>query len=81
MVERVARAVRGVTPPGYGLYDAESEAFARAALQAMLEPTEEMIEAGVRATGNTPWDWSKLDTMKAAFNAAIQAALSEPGVK
>lgn len=45
MVERVARAIEGVhdLPPGV------AERFARAAIQAMREPTEDVVIAGCTA--------------------------------
>ena len=61
MIERVARAIRDCDPSAGATY----EQAARAAIEAMREPTEAMLEA---AFGNDPTLWSRM----------IDASLEEP---
>lgn len=46
MVERVAHAIKAKVPFGYGMTDAETLQYARAAIEAMREPTEAMLDNG-----------------------------------
>lgn len=46
MVERVALAIKSKVPFGYGMTDAETLEYARAAIEAMREPTEAMLDEG-----------------------------------
>lgn len=87
MVERVARAIAWAELPDYakavttqdGMYvDPSYSLIARAAIEAMREPTDEMLIAG------TPWyhdNWRKAhvreDTsMEAIWQAMLDAALT-----
>lgn len=80
MIERVARAMYEVTPfkETEGGYDSQSETYrkmceilARAAIEAMLEPTDEMIGAFHRLTDD---NGSVLVTT--GYRAMIEAALN-----
>ena len=98
MVERVARAlcVAGHIPEGCGWTDDEKREFAdehwrawekeaRAAIQAMREPTDAMIEAGAIATKDVSRDdqgrrvttYLAIDRISAAYRSQIDAALAE----
>lgn len=46
MIERVARAIYVKVPYGYGMTGAETLEYARAAIEAMREPTEAMRDGG-----------------------------------
>lgn len=64
MIERVGRAICTYTPPCY-----KCRYKAKAAIEAMREPTEEMIEAGRHEDGEY--------TAKVIYCAMIDAALKE----
>jgi len=68
MIERMGRSMAGVEG-GPMFY----ERLARAALTALLEPSDDMIEAGRDAVR----DGAYYSDVQAAFCAAIQAALDE----
>lgn len=52
---------------------------ARAALEAMREPTEEMLaEWAFSTTGNTDWNSVDDDQMRRAWRAMIDGALKDP---
>jgi len=59
MLERAAKAILAKVPFGY-MNEAEAVVYARAALEAIREPDEAMIEAGCLAAqdgvGCTPWN-------------------------
>lgn len=66
MIETVARAIRAKVPVGYGMTEDESLDYARAAIEAMREPTDAMVGAG-------QWE---IDPV-AMFQNMIDAALNE----
>ena len=74
MVERVATAIqrtfkeRGALQPSMQ----EARVMARAAIEAMREPTEEMVDAGFPAINNYPAPYNQ---MKFGYQAMIDAAL------
>ena len=68
MVERVARAVQPIADPGGHWTTCED--IARAAIEAMREPTEGMIQAGWTTNGY------RGDMTKAEWSAMIDAALA-----
>lgn len=70
MIERVAREIR-IANAGEYTSVAASEILARAAMEAMLEPTESMNFAG-SIIGDYPWDGKKPSRV---FSAMILAAL------
>ena len=78
MVERVARHIAGIA---WGDIDDETRQFwlarARAAIAAMREPTEPMIEAGFGA-GARRCDGILFEDFAKAWRAMIDAALAEP---
>lgn len=89
MVERVARAIRAVMRREDDTEPTVETRYARAAIEAMREPTEEMIEDGCRAIYGPTWD-GPLDKMpgpemkdvwrkypRLSFPAMIDAALKE----
>ena len=88
MIGRVARAILSKVPSGYGMTEAESIDYAKAAIEAMREPTEEMVEAGGTANYGHPREdaveWAKEEKWDAAaheavflYTAMIDAALQE----
>lgn len=83
MIERVARAIYEVSPfrDTAGEYDEQSEIYRRmcrlfavAAIEAMREPTDGMIEAGVTAD----YGRSLGERVQNCHYAMIDAALEEP---
>jgi hypothetical protein len=71
MVERVARALRAACRKEYGSdwnYEV-AWAFARAAIEAMEEPTPEMCDAGMAPN---------VDGIGSMYRAMLRAALKEP---
>lgn len=62
MIERVAEAIKNCKEDGYN-------AVARAAIEAMREPTKTMLKAGMREQGTT---------LQAEYIAMIDAALIWP---
>lgn len=78
MVERVAQELRnaaGMAVDGpYNLSKADSEYLARAAIEAMREPTEAMIEEG--SGERDEWPGCKI-----VWSCMLDAALSTPDVK
>ncbi len=82
MVERVAAAIIRRNDFDFYMSADEAKAFARAAIEAMREPTEEILEAGYNAPTGA---WSEhVDNrhelirarMQPAWRAMIDAALS-----
>ena len=73
MIERVARAIAEANMEDFDETPFLHEAMAIAAIEAMGEPTDEMIEAGVTA------DWGKTLGSRATgtYRAMIHAALNE----
>jgi hypothetical protein len=45
MVKKVAAAIRAKVPYGYGMTDAETVEYARAAIEALMEPTPALLAA------------------------------------
>ena len=91
MVERVAKAIKATRECAYDIFPCENcnVSFdrygagciftARAAIEAMREPTEAMMKAGNSAaydSQGSPSDWLGCD-MDAVFRAMITAALGE----
>lgn len=76
MVERVKKAITGITGEHYGDYD---ERIARAAIEAMrIGLTKAMMEAGCEAYANgNPDEYPSPSGMEAAFEAMISAALKD----
>lgn len=83
MIEKVARAIEPLTEVGVGvslvkLSTKQNEVIAKAAITAMLEPTDEMVGAGLQKAivcgeARTPLD----ATTALVYTAAIQQALKE----
>ncbi len=71
MIERVARAIYADLPIGH----AEARACARAAIEAMREPTPEMVKAGLLASCLDPNDQTNQDTQPLVWQAMLSAAL------
>jgi len=72
MIERVAQAILAKVPLGYGMTIAESDEYARAAIEAMREPTEAMVDAFVwYGHGKTIGDVARI-----GWQSMIDAALS-----
>lgn len=70
MVEKVAIAIRNVNETTVGLtYSELTREMARAAIEALMEPTESMLDAGDAADG--------YDVYVGVWAAMIQAALKE----
>ena len=70
MVEKVAIAIRNVNETTVGLtYSELTREMARAAIEALMEPTEAMLDAGDAADG--------YDVYVGVWTAMIQAALKE----
>ena len=70
MVEKVAAAIRNVNETTSGLtYSDLTREMARAAIAAMMEPTEAMLDAGDAADG--------YDVYVGVWTAMVQAALKE----
>jgi len=74
-VEEVARAIRAKVPVGYGMTESEALDYARAAIEAMQGPTEDMVDAGVAADLGE----DSYDMVSFAYRAMIDAALNEEG--
>ena len=73
MVERIASAIRNSTP---GFMRAETaEAIARVAIEAMLIPTQPMIDAGQEHVQDNAFDRERASTI---WDAMISAALAQP---
>lgn len=72
MVERVARAMQAVDDDLGGaieLSDGEARALAVAAIKAMREPTDAMVDSAA--------DFATLGTIKCVWSASIDAAINE----
>lgn len=72
MIERVARAIQGCDSSAGATY----EQAARAAIEAMREPTDAMVDCAVDAIDQIP-TWANLEIVFAAHAAMINAALLE----
>lgn len=70
MIEKVATAILAKTPVGYGMTQSEANDYARAAIEAMREPTEEMLDVGHIHAGT-------VDDAYVCFTTMIDAALAE----
>lgn len=75
MVERVARAICEASGETFDICPGIHMDAARAAIEAMMEPTEEMVKAGMDANprGRTISD----SDLTAIYRAMFQAALKE----
>jgi len=86
MIERVVAAIDRVglefinEHPMTGWADVPSEVFARAAIEAMREPTSQMVEVG----GVRPIEWSRVVSVQDTYDLArvkwremIDAALAD----
>ena len=67
-IEKVARAIRARVPAGYGMTEAESMDYARAAIETLVAPTEEMVLAG--------WDQLSREPSPHAAEACWQAMIA-----
>jgi hypothetical protein len=67
MVERVADAILAIVPVGYGMTKPEARDYARAAIEALREPTDRMVWTANRL--NHPRDRDVWITM---CDAALQ---------
>lgn len=77
MVEKLALAFLAMDPPEGDAMDGY-RALARKALETMREPTEAMVNAGMRAyDGATTGQWASEGPIAAAFKAMLDAALTE----
>jgi hypothetical protein len=85
MIEQVAKAILARVPLGYGMTEAEAREYATAALEALQEPTPEMLAMMVGYTdfyleeavgGGTPDGYAR--EMKTAWGVAIDVALGKP---
>lgn len=79
MIERVARAMRDADYR-HGVLWEEYKPLARAAIKAMREPTEAMVEAGINALCDceAPVPISgRREVVTAIYRAKIDAALEE----
>ena len=83
MVERVARDIKARVPVGYGMTDGEALEYARAAIEAMREPTEAMQVAGGLKYETMLFEGESTGVIfkdvGIAFTSMIDAALSPPG--
>ena len=73
MIERVAQTLADVNELDYDEFPEQHNALARAAINAMREPTDAMLSAGGRAILNADEDWKS----NASWRAMIDAALNE----
>lgn len=76
MVERVARALATARLCSAAVPDEEDRIAARAAIEAMRQPTEGMIEAGLSRAGDlieagTSTDYLVSETLQAVIDAAL----------
>lgn len=69
MIERAAKAIKDRVPSDYGMTQKEAEMYARAAIEAMREPTYTMIAALGVSIRSHPEAYS-------AYQGMIDAALS-----
>ena len=72
MIERVAIAISGAPFPS-----AKSLAKARAVIEALREPTDEMLSAAYEAMFDDKWNGTQAPMMDAAHKAMIDAILTE----
>ena len=79
MVERVARAIKAKVPVGYGMTEDEALEYARAAIEAMREPTDAMRKAMRDADDQSViHNYGGRLSPDDAYEIAIDAALSPP---
>lgn len=77
MIERVARAMADVNEKTVGLTFRElNREMARAAIEALREPTDAMVNEAIEAAGMESWDHIE-ERMGQAYRAAIDAALTQ----
>lgn len=83
MIEKVAKAIFDAMDVTDGLDSSSADRYARAAIEAMREPTQEMVEAGQEVNNLLPEDrdppnaflFLSHDEMTEAWQAMIDAAL------
>jgi hypothetical protein len=79
IVERVAAAIREIrVGDHYCLYPHEAEEIARAAIDAMREPTAEMISAGREEYSEYELDYDATKMWTDMWRAMVDAALKAP---
>lgn len=80
MLERVATAIDSASqPPGRSDYRVLMENCARAAIEALSDPTDEMMAAAYEAMFDDKWDGTQAPMMGAAIKAAMGAVLRGVG--
>lgn len=75
MIERVALAITGSEQRGGKLTLDDARKYARAAIQAMREPSETMVKTGVKFAldaGSRPWSDYVADMYRHQIDAALQ---------
>ena len=83
MIERVARAILAKVPQGYGMYEQEAREYAKAAIEAMREPSHAMkLVGGLRCEAmmfeNDPeYSGVIFNDMAVVFRDMIDAALQD----
>lgn len=78
MVERVMKAITDAAPAGRWGAAVVTEAQARAAIEAMREPTDDMCRAGCRSIFQEPdAEWHAIGVMGEGWQAMIDNALGE----
>lgn len=70
MVKRGATAIKAKVPYGYGMTDSEAEEYARAVIEAMMEPNKSMVFFGMDAMSR-----DDLEPTEGEFRAGFQAAM------
>ena len=75
MVEKVAKAILVRVPSGYGMTEAEADEYARAAIEAMMEPTSWMFNEAVQIAEDQDGNVSGYEY----WQRMIDAALKEEG--
>lgn len=81
MIEKVARAIRAKVPEGYGMTGAEAVEYARAAVEAMREPTEAMFSDSTVITGRDSEGYGISEgDAKEVWRAGIDGALQPPAL-
>lgn len=77
MVDRAGAAIIAKVPQGYGMTEAESRMYARAAITAMLDYNEAMLNAGTAVLAPYADKCLPGSTAIEVLRAMIQAALAE----
>lgn len=76
MVEKGATAILAKVPAGYGMTKAEAADYARAAIEAMKEPTPAMLVAYTSACSDVDGP-AAMNLNERAYAAMLDFALSE----